>query len=84
MKIQSIDAAVDGSGWDAVVELRGIVFCAVYCNHNISVHLPAYNRRPRVASWMFAHIEKWARIQVTALGNDWHAKHAAVYSKEAA
>jgi hypothetical protein len=79
MNIKHFESFSDGSGINATVELRGVVFGVNYVKGEVRVHLAPYKYPPRFPKWYRTHVEKWAREQVGAMPAEWHAMHRELY-----
>lgn len=79
MKVQSETVYEDGSGWMAVVEVRGVVFSARHVNGQVRSEMGSYKFPPRVPRWVGGYVQKWAEKQVAALPAEYHQKHRELY-----
>ncbi len=80
MKIISDFAHEDGSGWAAVVEVRGVLFRASLVASTLSVGLVPYRHPPRRPRWAKQAVQAWAEERVRALPADWLQAHQDLYA----
>jgi hypothetical protein len=80
MNVTSETVYEDGSGWTALVNVKGIAFVASHVNNKVNVQMAPYKFAPRIAKWMPAYVQKWANERVAALPADYHQKHKEIYA----
>ncbi len=82
MKVISEELHSDGSGWNAVVEIKGVVYVAHYVNNRLTVHLGPYKHNPRRARWLPGAVEKWAADRVATFTPEWLKLHRKMYEEK--
>jgi hypothetical protein len=81
MKVISETLHEDGSGWNAVVEIRGVMYVAHYVSNRLTVHLGPYKHAPRRARWLPDAVTAWATKRVAeVLTPAWLDLHRAMYA----
>lgn len=80
MKVISENMVEDGSAWNAVVEVRGVLYVASFVASKLAVRLAPYKHNPRRPRWAIESVQKWAQEKVQALPAAWIAQHEAMYS----
>lgn len=67
----------DGSGWLALVDVRGVLFAA----HHVAgeVRVRKVHEKPRATIWAANYVRTWAEQQVANLPADYHRAHSAMY-----
>ena len=79
MNITNETVYEDGSGWVALVSVKGIAFRASHVNGKVTCGLAPYKFAPRVPKWVGGYVQKWAEERVAALPADYHSKHNELY-----
>lgn len=79
MQITTNIAHEDGSAWQGVVRVEGVLYVASFVANRLTVKLGPYKHNPRRARWHIAHVTKWAEQQVAALSPEWLELHRAMY-----
>jgi hypothetical protein len=84
MNIQHERVFSDGSGWEALVVVRGVMFSARHVAGRVSSGMGNYKYPPRMPKWVGGYVQKWAEKRVAELPAEYHEAHRKVYELGAA
>lgn len=79
MNIKLIQTFEDGSGWNAIVEVKGLIVIASF-TEKLNVQLAPYTHPQRAPKWVFDYVRKWAETEIDKLGSDWIKKNREMYA----